>query len=903
MAGTDAESKLARAQWLDNPPTSLQECLFIPGALFFFTKFLTQERSEENIELWHAVNMYLKKAEAMDAGAQAVSPAQRSYNINSPAAANRNFLELKRIEEEGKALEQELAQDAVAIVHKFIGVTAPRQVNISDKLERAIVDDMAIPDTKKRVAALKESLGACKTEIFALLSRDPFPRFTRSELWKEFLQGGQQVEVPETPTAAPVFDDSASLFPLHLSYDEKYKDPTTASSGMAAILALASEDSSVSEADFSALVLPKKGPPLKVRGTVFPTSSSSPAISSAIPSKKVSIKTASCGACGCVNAASGLCVVCHHVHTERPIVGPSPGPNFPHAVTSSPVKPLGKTLATGPPPVNHYATQGPAVKRGPPQRYSNMTLDFQAVLDRATADAKEISLFKDFSTKLLKVEQHYCQKLENLLGDEHKKLGKALTEDGTGLVNGMCLKKLWAEVGTVLSERIRLSGKAFDSITETVVNPLVAAEKQSATTLKTVAAAVKKAEAELRKAVETLNKSKDECLKTLQSLQSLQDKERAERVEPKKVALQGQIKPLLVKATEQMQSVIPKIEEANKQQSGFVSGLGGHLDTLQELDEKRVSTLTSAVAHWLTFQRQRDMGMGASGDPLLTRIQNEPDQTIQTGISDWLFDYGNKVSPEAFIYDLPLRPVDIVEGYVPGGHVDWMGASSVTLNLNFGVPIPTILKREKTEGKEAPLLVYTLCDAIRTTGGLEVEGLFRPRPSDSKSEYARLRLTEMEQDNVIQIQRQFDSGNMSLKPLGGDPHLAAALLRSWLMQLPEPLIPRSLFNDCVNQMQQAKLVRQNAGSQKPVGDDCVLALFGKLPPHSQAVISLLAGLVKDIVANSSKNHTTFDAVAGHFAGGYLTGARTRSDDALEALQQLRLEKCFLICLFTALCRR
>lgn len=902
----EQEGKL-RQEWADNPPTTLQECLFVPGALFYFTKFLTQERSEENIELWHAVNMFLKKAELLT-----VAPPEQYQNsshvriasLNS-AAANRTVQEMKRIEDEGKAFEQELCQDAAAIVQKFIGFSAPRQVNISDKLEKVIRDDLALTDVKKRVAGLKESLGTCRTEIFKLLSRDPFPRFTKSDLWKEFLQGGR--EAVESGTQLPVStggytppEDASSLFPLHLSYDEKYKDSNTASSSMAAILALSSNLDVSAEEDFSSLVLPKTklkgGTPSIFSSALSPSSSSSSASSSGFfaspphTNQKMSLKNSAppCQMCGCTNSSLALsCPLCQHTHSEK---STNLSAGLPSARLQS--KPLSSMSS----PKN-------AIHKGPPQKYSNMTLDFQTVYERANAGSKEIVMFKDFTAKLLKAEQSYAKKLESLLGDEYKKLSKVLSEEGlVGQTNGMYLKRLWGDVGTILSERIRLSGKASDSMQEQVVTPLSVAEKHNATVLKTMSAAVKKAEAEVRKAVEALNKSKDDCVRTLQSLQAVQDKERAERVDAKKLVLQAQIKPLLTKATEQMQAVTPKIEEANKQQTGFVSGLSGHLDQLQDLDERRVAVLSSALTSWLTTQRQRDQGMAGAGEALLVHLQNDPDTTIQTSISDWLFDWGNKVAPEPHVYDLPLRPVDIVDGYVPGGHVDWTGDKTVMLNLMFGVPIPTILKREKNEAKEIPLILHTLCDAIRSMGGLETEGLFR-KPPDSKSEYARLRLSEMESDNLVQLQRQFDGGNLSTKAFGGEPHVAAALLRLWLRQLPEPLISRSQFNDCVIQIQIAKVARQNTGGQKPVGEDLALGLFNKLPPQNQAVLSSLAGIFKDILSNSTKNHATLDAIAGHFVGGYITGARTQSDDALEALQQLRLEKCFLICLFSALCRR
>lgn len=150
-----------RLNLVANP--SLDGALLVPSALHFFTKFLAQERSEENIEFWHAINNFSKNchlAAEVDA-------------LKSP--------------QEKETLTKNLAEQCVLITATYIGSGASRQVNISSELEHEARQAASIQDPVARTNAMIEKLAVCQTEIVKLLAADSFRRFIRSEFWKEFL--------------------------------------------------------------------------------------------------------------------------------------------------------------------------------------------------------------------------------------------------------------------------------------------------------------------------------------------------------------------------------------------------------------------------------------------------------------------------------------------------------------------------------------------------------------------------------------------------------------------------------------------------------------------------------------------------------------------------------------------
>lgn len=82
---------------------------------------------------------------------------------------------------------------------------------------------------------------------------------------------------------------------------------------------------------------------------------------------------------------------------------------------------------------------------------------------------------------------------------------------------------------------------------------------------------------------------------------------------------------------------------------------------------------------------------------------------------------------------------------------------------------------------KVPIILPFLADGILALGGTKAEGIFRV-PGDS--------------DAVSELKLRIEKGYYSLDGVD-DPHVPASLLKLWLRELCDPLVPDELYNDCV----------------------------------------------------------------------------------------------------------
>ena len=80
-----------------------------------------------------------------------------------------------------------------------------------------------------------------------------------------------------------------------------------------------------------------------------------------------------------------------------------------------------------------------------------------------------------------------------------------------------------------------------------------------------------------------------------------------------------------------------------------------------------------------------------------------------------------------------------------------------------------------------PIILPFLADGILALGGPKAEGIFRV-PGDG--------------DSVSELKLRIDRGYYNLDGVD-DPHVLASLMKLWLRELCDPLIPEELYNDCI----------------------------------------------------------------------------------------------------------
>ena len=101
----------------------------------------------------------------------------------------------------------------------------------------------------------------------------------------------------------------------------------------------------------------------------------------------------------------------------------------------------------------------------------------------------------------------------------------------------------------------------------------------------------------------------------------------------------------------------------------------------------------------------------------------------------------------------------------------------------FGEPLDAIFRlQERTyPHQKTPIVLPFLADGILALGGTKAEGIFRV-PGDG--------------DAVAELKLRIDKGYYTLAGVD-DPHVLASLLKLWLRELCDPLVPDELYNECV----------------------------------------------------------------------------------------------------------
>ncbi|KAG5646828.1 hypothetical protein DXG03_002205 [Asterophora parasitica] len=101
----------------------------------------------------------------------------------------------------------------------------------------------------------------------------------------------------------------------------------------------------------------------------------------------------------------------------------------------------------------------------------------------------------------------------------------------------------------------------------------------------------------------------------------------------------------------------------------------------------------------------------------------------------------------------------------------------------FGESLDAIirLQERKYPQQKVPIILPFLADGILALGGLKAEGIFRV-PGDA--------------DSVSDLKLRIDRGYYTTDGVN-DPHVLASLMKLWLRELCDPLVPEEMYNECI----------------------------------------------------------------------------------------------------------
>eukprot|EP00808_Paulinella_micropora_P005323 g79358.t1 len=231
----------------------------------------------------------------------------------------------------------------------------------------------------------------------------------------------------------------------------------------------------------------------------------------------------------------------------------------------------------------------------------------------------------------------------------------------------------------------------------------------------------------------------------------------------------------------------------------------------------------------------------------LTATFVDSKKDISSFVAKCLREYGPPKPPLPFNYDLAFSPDDLT-------------AENFSASL-FSSSLEAVLSYEQNLFPDlqlqVPRVVEVLIEAIEKNGGTTSEGIFRLSAS---------------QDLMVRMRKQLESGDYELE-VTGDPNPPAALLKAWLRDLAEPVIPFSQYPVCV------ALGR----SDKRTPEEVRQAL-GALPELNRRVLARVLGLCQKIHDNAAATRMTFSNLAIVFAPAFLQGSN------LDPMQELQDSK-------------
>lgn len=169
------------------------------------------------------------------------------------------------------------------------------------------------------------------------------------------------------------------------------------------------------------------------------------------------------------------------------------------------------------------------------------------------------------------------------------------------------------------------------------------------------------------------------------------------------------------------------------------------------------------------------------------------------------------------------------------------------------------MQKEKYPNLSIPVIMVKLTEAILQHGGRKAEGIFRVAGNTQQ---------------VHKMQELFNE--MNFEEISKDPHVLVAVLKLWLRELKEPLIPNSIYHDCLD---------------CETTTECV-AIINKMPELNKAALAHFVGFLREISKPEYLPFTKMDVNSLCLVSAPML-FRCPSTDMAELVVNMQKEKAFL----------
>jgi len=192
----------------------------------------------------------------------------------------------------------------------------------------------------------------------------------------------------------------------------------------------------------------------------------------------------------------------------------------------------------------------------------------------------------------------------------------------------------------------------------------------------------------------------------------------------------------------------------------------------------------------------------------------------------------------------------------------------------FGETLEDIMEQQQKENSELdiPAIMVFLADSVLQLNGTQTEGIFRV-PGDA--------------DAISELRCQVEKRNFNLNGCS-DPNVPASLLKLWLRELAEPLIPAHAYENCME-----------IGKKESNEDVGTMAweLIDTLPEINKRVITYMTDFLKVVAKPENQKHTKMSVsnLAMVFAPNFL---RCPSENPQVIFENTKHEQAFIRILIT-----
>jgi len=188
----------------------------------------------------------------------------------------------------------------------------------------------------------------------------------------------------------------------------------------------------------------------------------------------------------------------------------------------------------------------------------------------------------------------------------------------------------------------------------------------------------------------------------------------------------------------------------------------------------------------------------------------------------------------------------------------------------FGETLEDIMENQQKERKidlNIPDIMVFLTNAILQLNGCQTEGIFR---------------VSGDADSITELRYQIEKKNFDIN-ICSDPHVPASLLKLWLRELAEPLIPTDAYESCIS------IGRRECNAN--IGIEA-WELMNSLPEINRLVIDYMTNFLKVIAKPENQKYTkmTLANLAMVFAPNFL---RCPSDNPQIIFENTKYEQAFL----------